>query len=72
MSAFGGKADMERTTYSTFGKSGSERRAITPRVSLSLVGLEQTEMITGARFGCYAIQIVCMIIMGSWAAAVAI
>jgi uncharacterized MAPEG superfamily protein len=36
------------------------------------IGLEQTEMITGARFGCYAIQIVCMIILGAWAAVVAI
>jgi len=36
------------------------------------IGLEQTEMITGARFGCYTIQIVCMIIMGGWAAAAAI
>jgi uncharacterized MAPEG superfamily protein len=36
------------------------------------IGAEQTEMVAAARFGCYAIQIVCMIIMGSWAAAVAI
>jgi uncharacterized MAPEG superfamily protein len=36
------------------------------------IGLEQTEMVTGARFGCFAIQIVSMIIMGAWAAVVAI
>lgn len=36
------------------------------------IGPEQTEMVAAVRFGCYAIQIVCMIIMGSWAAAVAI
>ena len=36
------------------------------------IGPEQTEMVVGARFGCYAIQIVCMIIMGGWAVAVAI
>ena len=36
------------------------------------IGPEQTESVAAARFGCYAIQIVCMIIMGSWAAAVAI
>jgi uncharacterized MAPEG superfamily protein len=36
------------------------------------IGPEQTEMVIGARFGCYAIQIVCMITMGGWAAAVAI
>jgi uncharacterized MAPEG superfamily protein len=28
------------------------------------IGPKQTEMVAGARFGCYAIQIVCMIIMG--------
>src|SRR5512146_208185 len=36
------------------------------------IGPEQTEMVAAVRFGCYAIQIVCMIIMGSWAAAVVI
>ena len=36
------------------------------------IGPKQTEMVAGARFGCYAIQVVCMIIMGGWAAAVAI
>ena len=36
------------------------------------IGPAQTEMVAAARFGCYAIQIVCMIIMGGWAAAAAI
>jgi uncharacterized MAPEG superfamily protein len=31
------------------------------------IGLEQTEVVAGARFSCYAIQVVCMIIMGVWA-----
>jgi uncharacterized MAPEG superfamily protein len=35
--------------------------------SLLHIGFEQTELIAGARFVFYAIQIVCMIIMGSWA-----
>jgi uncharacterized MAPEG superfamily protein len=38
--------------------------------SLLHIGPEQTELIAGARFVFYAIQIVCMIIMGSWAAVV--
>ena len=32
------------------------------------IGLKQTEFVAGARFGCYAIQVVCMAIMGAWAA----
>jgi uncharacterized MAPEG superfamily protein len=36
------------------------------------IGPQQTELVAGARFGCYAVQIVCMIIMGGWAAAVAV
>ena len=36
------------------------------------IGPKQTEKVAAARFGCYAIQIVCMIIMGGWAAAAAI
>ena len=36
------------------------------------IGPTQTELIAGARFGFYAVQIACMIIMGSWAAAVAL
>jgi len=36
------------------------------------IGPQQTEMVAGARFGCYAVQIVCMFIMGGWAAAVAV
>jgi uncharacterized MAPEG superfamily protein len=36
------------------------------------IGPEQTEMVAAARFGCYAVQIVCMIIMGGWAARAAI
>jgi uncharacterized MAPEG superfamily protein len=35
------------------------------------IGPKQTETIAGARFGCYAVQIVCMIIMGVWAAVAA-
>jgi hypothetical protein len=35
------------------------------------IGPKQTELIAGARFGCYAVQIVCMIIMGAWAAVAA-
>jgi uncharacterized MAPEG superfamily protein len=34
------------------------------------IGPKQTELVAGARFGCYAIQVVCMIIMGVWAAVV--
>jgi hypothetical protein len=34
------------------------------------IGPSQTELVAGARFGFYAIQIACMIIMGSWAAAI--
>ena len=40
--------------------------------SLLHIGLQQTELVAAARFGFYAIQIVCMVIMGSWAAAVAL
>ncbi len=40
--------------------------------SLVHVGLEQTELVAAMRFGFYAVQIVCMIIMGWWAAAVAL
>jgi uncharacterized MAPEG superfamily protein len=36
------------------------------------IGPTQTEMVACARFNCYAVQIVCMIIMGAWAAAVAV
>jgi uncharacterized membrane protein YecN with MAPEG domain len=36
--------------------------------SLLHIGTEQTELVAGARFGCYATQIVCMIIMAVWAA----
>jgi uncharacterized MAPEG superfamily protein len=36
------------------------------------IGLEQTELLAAARFGCYATQVVCMIVMGAWAAAAAI
>jgi uncharacterized MAPEG superfamily protein len=32
----------------------------------------QTELVAGTRFGFYAIQIACMIIMGSWAATIAL
>lgn len=39
--------------------------------SLLHIGLLQTELVAAARFGFYAIQIVCMVIMGGWAAAVA-
>jgi uncharacterized MAPEG superfamily protein len=39
--------------------------------SLLHIGSEQTELIVGVRFVFYAIQIVCMIIMGSWAAVIA-
>jgi uncharacterized MAPEG superfamily protein len=35
------------------------------------IGPKQTEFVAGARFACYAIQVVCMIIMGVWAAVVA-
>jgi hypothetical protein len=35
------------------------------------IGPKQTELVASARFGCYAIQVVCMIIMGVWAAVVA-
>ena len=35
------------------------------------IGLEQTEFVAGVRFGCYAIQVMCMIMMGVWAAVVA-
>jgi uncharacterized MAPEG superfamily protein len=35
------------------------------------IGLKQTELIAAARFGCYAVQIVCIIIMGVWAALIA-
>jgi uncharacterized MAPEG superfamily protein len=35
------------------------------------IGPKQTELVAGARFCCYAVQIVCMIIMGAWAAVVA-
>jgi hypothetical protein len=35
------------------------------------IGPNQTELVAGARFGCYAIQVVCMIIMGAWAAVAA-
>lgn len=35
------------------------------------IGPKQTELVAGARFGCYAVQIVCMIIMGAWAAVAA-
>ena len=35
------------------------------------IGATQTELVAGARFGFYAIQIACMIVMGSWAAAIA-
>ncbi len=35
------------------------------------IALKQTELVAGARFGCYAIQVVCMVIMGVWAAVVA-
>ena len=40
--------------------------------SLLHIRLQQTELVAAARFGFYAIQIVCMVIMGSWAAAVAL
>ena len=40
--------------------------------SLLHIGLQPTELVAAARFGFYAIQIVCMVIMGSWAAAVAL
>ena len=40
--------------------------------SLLHIELQQTELVAAARFGFYAIQIVCMVIMGSWAAAVAL
>jgi uncharacterized MAPEG superfamily protein len=36
------------------------------------IGLTQTELVAGARFGFYSVQIACMIIMGSWAAAIAL
>jgi uncharacterized MAPEG superfamily protein len=39
--------------------------------SLLHIGFEPTEWIAGARFVFYAIQIVCMIIMGSWAGVIA-
>jgi uncharacterized MAPEG superfamily protein len=35
------------------------------------IGLKQTEFVAGARFSFYAIQVVCMIIMGVWVAVVA-
>jgi uncharacterized MAPEG superfamily protein len=35
------------------------------------IGLKQTEFVAGARFSFYAIQVVCMIIMGVWAAVAA-
>jgi uncharacterized MAPEG superfamily protein len=40
--------------------------------SLLHIGPEQTEVIAGVRFGFYAVQIICMIIMGGWAAAAVI
>jgi uncharacterized MAPEG superfamily protein len=40
--------------------------------SLLHIGPMQTEVVAGARFGFYALQIVCLIIMASWAAAVAL
>ena len=36
------------------------------------IGLEQTEPVAAARFGCYATQIACMIVMGAWTAAAVI
>jgi uncharacterized MAPEG superfamily protein len=36
--------------------------------SILHIGPKQTELVAGARFGCYAIQVVCMVIMGAWAA----
>jgi uncharacterized MAPEG superfamily protein len=36
------------------------------------IGPAQTELVAGTRFGFYAIQIACMIIMGSWAATIAL
>jgi uncharacterized MAPEG superfamily protein len=36
------------------------------------IGPTQTELVAGARFGFYSVQIACMIIMGSWAAAIAL
>jgi uncharacterized MAPEG superfamily protein len=36
------------------------------------VALEQTEIVAAARFGCYAVQTICMILMGCWAAVIAV
>jgi uncharacterized MAPEG superfamily protein len=35
------------------------------------IGPKQTELVAGARFGCYAVQVVCMVTMGVWAAVAA-
>jgi uncharacterized MAPEG superfamily protein len=35
------------------------------------IGPKQTEKVAGVRFGCYGVQIVCIIIMGVWAAVTA-